>query len=502
MMVSGILRSHSLVRLIWGATILLTVVTTAALINIGLAASGEADALATQNEKTLLSNVLNGRFHAISRDQFSVARLDRSVENIVHRFDRRFAQKEIVDPLWNDFSLQFNFIVATNGTVLLEAREDEVEFPSEPRKLEGDLEVLRQRAIERFQRNRVGDSGVRQRPVQAAQIGEIAEVGFVEIRGRPALASAIPFVPEEGHGASRSDVPPVILLSLRLIDGAFVTDIGAELGFTDLTFDRDRSTYGMRWPVEVVGGRQIGDFVWSSASPGLRIWNLIIPLILASVVILTLVAVLIARRMSRMSRHLEASEAHNRYIARHDGLTGLASRLEINERLAAATARLPEHPFAWIACDLDRFKAVNDTFGHAAGDAVLETIAVRLAETVGSDGIVGRIGGDEFVILVTAFHDRPRLTILGRAIISQVETPVLLDGGAQAAVGISLGIVLVAETTATPDGIATAADRALYRAKAGGRGCVVFAHEVAGHGDVGAEPTVTMIETARSAVGR
>ncbi|WP_165498199.1 diguanylate cyclase domain-containing protein [Siculibacillus lacustris] len=471
-------RLFDLSGLVALATTVLIVLATGALVHVGRIASAEADAQAVASERALFENVLSGRFRLMARDQLSLARWDRSVANVVRKLDRRWLRDEFFDPLWSDFSFAVNVVVGADGTVLASARGESVAFPSPRPPLDGDLALLRARAVERFMSHRIAvDGGFRQTHLPSARVAELATSGFVVVDGTPALASAMAIVPEDDGDTTLADGPPVILISARPIDAEVVAELGAELGFTDLGFGPERASAATLRPVLALDGRPLGGFAWRADTPGDRIWALIVPLIAAAAVILSGVGGLLVRHIGGLSRRLEASEAHNRRIARIDALSGLANRLEIEERLAEAAARLPAAPFAWIACDLDRFKAVNDTWGHAAGDTVIREVAARLRAAVGPAGLVGRIGGDEFVVLVTAWHDRPRLAILAGEIVARVRAPIALDGGATTDVGVSLGIALADGPGLSPDAIADAADAALYRAKARGRGCAVFAHE-------------------------
>lgn len=459
------------------ASAVLIALATVALFHVGLTASHEADAQAQRGVRTLFDTFLRGRIHLMARDQLSVARWDRSVENVVLRFNRRFVRQEIFESLWYDFAFSRSAVVAGDGTVLASARQDEVDFPADRPRLSGDLALMRERVVARFLAERVAAAGgFVQKHVATTRVGEIAEVGFVEIDGAPHIASAMAVVPDD-EKVVLPDGPPVVILSARPIDADLVAEFATDLGFTGLVFSTARDAADGGWVVTAVDGRPFGRFVWTFDMPGARIWRLIVPMIFGATMLLGLFAFFVARHIGRLTHRLEASEAHNRHIARHDALSGLANRRDIEDRLAAAVAGLPRAPFAWIACDLDRFKAVNDTFGHAAGDEVIRVTADRLRAAVGPAGTIGRIGGDEFVVLITAFHDRPRLAVLAQEIIGRVRAPIALAAGAETDVGVSLGIAIAAGAEITAEAVVAAADVALYAAKAKGRGCAVFAHE-------------------------
>jgi diguanylate cyclase (GGDEF)-like protein len=223
-----------------------------------------------------------------------------------------------------------------------------------------------------------------------------------------------------------------------------------------------------------LSGQKLGAFLWADNYPGAAIWSVIWPLIVLIGLVMAMAGLLIARKLGGMTNVVERSERRTRHMARHDSLTGLANRLHFGEELKAAVDLLPGTPFAIIACDLDRFKAVNDTFGHAAGDKVIRDVAVRMSETVDQAGLVSRTGGDEFIILMRGTSDARDLAELGRRLIAAISAPIVLDDGAVTDVGASLGIAQAPQCGDNAASIMRAADEALYEAKATGRGRLVF----------------------------
>ncbi|MEZ5140419.1 MAG: diguanylate cyclase [Acidimicrobiales bacterium] len=148
------------------------------------------------------------------------------------------------------------------------------------------------------------------------------------------------------------------------------------------------------------------------------------------------------------------------HLANHDALTGLANRRQLADRL---DDRLPT---AAVVCDLDRFKDVNDRFGHRVGDEVLAEAGRRIRAAVAGDDLVCRFGGDEFVVLCDGIGDEAALDALVARIGRCFSGPIQVDGHALD-VGISVGGALaVAGDEADPDALILRADRAMYRAKA------------------------------------
>ncbi len=169
------------------------------------------------------------------------------------------------------------------------------------------------------------------------------------------------------------------------------------------------------------------------------------------------------------------SEREINQLARYDTLTGLANRLHITDLLERA---LRNHmgqaqPCALLLLDLDRFKAVNDTLGHPVGDQLLQQVAGRLTQIVGDKGQVGRLGGDEFQIVLPQVTHPEKLAGIANAIILSVARPFAIEGQ-QVRVGSSIGIAVSEGEGVTVSALVRNADLALYAAKDAGRGVYRF----------------------------
>ena len=168
------------------------------------------------------------------------------------------------------------------------------------------------------------------------------------------------------------------------------------------------------------------------------------------------------------------SEVKIEYMAHHDALTDLANRVLLNERLEQALGRIHlEEMVAVHHLDLDQFKAVNDTFGHPAGDKLLKIVADRLRGLVRETDTIARMGGDEFVVVQAPIADPAESTSLAQRIIALMSEPFDLDGH-QAVIGASIGIAVGPSDGLKPDELLRNADLALYRAKGDGRGTFRF----------------------------
>jgi diguanylate cyclase (GGDEF)-like protein/PAS domain S-box-containing protein len=157
-------------------------------------------------------------------------------------------------------------------------------------------------------------------------------------------------------------------------------------------------------------------------------------------------------------------------LARSDSLTGLPNRYHFNEFLPLALARCARAKLALalMFIDIDHFKQINDTYGHAAGDAVLKEFAVRLQRAVRSIDLVARLGGDEFVVVLEGLHGDREPNAAASRILADVSRPFDVLGR-QIEVTTSVGIAFQATAGASAPQVLALADKALYEAKAGGR---------------------------------
>ncbi|QIL01871.1 EAL domain-containing protein [Sphingomonas sinipercae] len=159
------------------------------------------------------------------------------------------------------------------------------------------------------------------------------------------------------------------------------------------------------------------------------------------------------------------------HLANMDVLSGLPNRGRVRQLLGDAlrAATAGNVPCAILFLDLDGFKPVNDTFGHPKGDAVLRAVAKRLMDQVGNDGHVGRMGGDEFAIVVTDAQSRKLVEQMSDRIIAAIKEPYLIEG-TEITIGVSIGCAFGPIDGATVDDLILKADLALYQAKDAGRG--------------------------------
>jgi len=180
-------------------------------------------------------------------------------------------------------------------------------------------------------------------------------------------------------------------------------------------------------------------------------------------------------RILALQEDLIQTREELRFQATHDALTGILSRgavLDLLQRELKRAVR-PQTPIAILMLDVDHFKKINDTYGHLAGDLVLKEVTHRISQRVRSYDLVGRYGGEEFLIVLPDCDTNHILQSAERIRLGVANTPIL-GIGAEISVTISIGATVVTPGKTLPKEILATADAALYRAKNGGRNCTVI----------------------------
>ena len=196
------------------------------------------------------------------------------------------------------------------------------------------------------------------------------------------------------------------------------------------------------------------------------------PIALTSTVAVVLVMSFLFKSIVELVAELERREADAQHQALHDQLTGLANRALLEDRLTQALSRYRRsgEQIAVLMLDLDRFKQVNDTLGHTAGDQMVRQVADRLRALLRDSDTVARIGGDEFAIIQARPRGEADVRRLCERIIDTIGEPFML-GDREARVGVSIGAVFAGPEATSATDLLRKADITMYRAKAAGRDC-------------------------------
>ncbi len=298
-------------------------------------------------------------------------------------------------------------------------------------------------------------------------------VDFVRIDQRAALMATSAIGSENAESGYR-------LIGIKYLDDGFLNALAQRSLINHLHYIGENAIPPGQARLQLRSrlGPSAGDFAWLPERPGARMLKLLIPLMTAVLLVTTLVCAGMMLRLWRLRLRLAqsmlrlgASEAQAQHLAFHDVLTGLANRALIDERLTQALARATRShsQTALLLLDLDRFKNINDTYGHHAGDDLIIEVAHRLSALLRESDTVGRIGGDEFVIVMEDIQQLADIETLCQRIIATLSMPYTLLGS-EAWVGVSIGAALAPQDGTERQELMRKADIALYEAKNDGRG--------------------------------
>ncbi|PHP92943.1 bifunctional diguanylate cyclase/phosphodiesterase [Pantoea agglomerans] len=275
-------------------------------------------------------------------------------------------------------------------------------------------------------------------------------------------------------------LPRFRLVSLKFLDDGYLAGLAERNQLQGLHFSdgTPQPGTGARYLLIAQAGEAVGYLNWIPSRPGAQMLRTIGPSTGLAVLAISLLCLYMVRRLwnssvnlSQSMLRLGASEAQAQHLAFHDVLTGLPNRALVEDRLTQALALATRHDqrVALLLIDLDRFKTINDTHGHHAGDELIIAVAQRLSNIVRASDTVGRIGGDEFIVVMPDVDNIGQVQSLAQRIIDELSEPFTLFGS-DVWSGASIGLALAPKDGVDRLELMRKADIALYEAKSGGRG--------------------------------
>lgn len=300
---------------------------------------------------------------------------------------------------------------------------------------------------------------------------------LLRLEGHPVVAGIVRLEASSMQPDAAAGHEPRYLVGVRFLDGNLLDDISREQGLSDARFARsaDADEDEVAFQIDATAtGDPIGFIVWNPDLPGSLVIKRLVPALSIAALVLTAIVCTLFARLSRTMIDLRASEFQARHLALHDVLTGLPNRALFASNLDAALRQgvSDRSSTLVVLVDLDYFKAVNDTFGHAAGDELICLAAARMAALIDPDATLARLGGDEFALVIRNPRGEPGMANdIGDSIVQALREPFQLRGGTvEARVGCSVGIAIASRTENDRGRLMRQADIALYEAKASGRG--------------------------------
>lgn len=304
-------------------------------------------------------------------------------------------------------------------------------------------------------------------PIQSHTVARINDQVFLVI--------ATLVQPDFGKYLPKGPRAPVTITA-KPLDAAFLAAFGKRylLDEPEILGPKDQAQDHGSLLLRNSAGEAVATLVWTPRKPGTLLLNQLLLPMLFAMALLGVTALSVVRRSGKILTDLIASEAHAKHLAFHDPLTQLPNRALLFERLRAYLAALDaEGGQVMLLCvDLDRFKDINDSLGHHAGDLVIETMAQRLRMVCAQAGLIARLGGDEFVVLCNA-ADCAAAEVLGARILAAVRKPLQSEYG-RLEMGCSIGAAIIDQPGVEPTEALRWADLALYRSKDLGRNRMTF----------------------------
>ncbi|MDX8468541.1 EAL domain-containing protein [Mesorhizobium sp. VK23B] len=464
---SGRTNSSPLTHQVTLTVLMLAVFALAMVIGFGFYAAAHADNASLEHQKMFIADGLKDQIASVQREQESVSVWDDAVTN-VRAGNQTWIEENLSVWVYNYYGHNRVYILDAADHPIHAMREGKVVDPS----FYGKDEPALQPSIEKLRR-------MLAEPPKAEASGQPAKMvaeDLVSLGGKPAILSVMPLVPStdrvtQAHGTEYLHVSVEFIndavinkiAEKYLLDGARLVPLSQPVGAAAVPLVDSR-------------GVILGYVGWDQERPGLTLVRKMAPALAVALLVAAGVLAFLLRRLRRASSALQTSQDEAQYLAFHDTLTGLPNRALFEERLRRALLRASQdmagHEMGRVALlylDLDRFKHINDTLGHPAGDELVRQTAARLQNTVREVDTVARLGGDEFALILVDIPDVRAAEDVAERLLQKLQEPFrLMDD--QVFVSASIGIALSADGETDADDLLRKADIALYEAKKNGRG--------------------------------
>jgi len=434
--------------------------------------TANSDRLALERETALVNKVLSEQLERVPHDQESIAGRDATVINTRLKFNQSWVEANLGQWMHDYFRHDRTFLLnaedqpiyamSAGATTIAEVYEQD-------REAYGPL-VARMREL-------IGNNGLK-----AFETGVTARIphvsDFANISGYPAIVSVMPLLSDSG--AIQQDAGTHLLhVSVRFLNDSFADGLSDRYGFSEAAFSGSSvPTEGLAvYPILNEAGRLIAFFQWQPDKPGLRTLKETLPVLGFALLVGGIVILMLVSKLWKSAQAVETGRRTAQHLAHHDTLTGLPNRTLFEETLSSVLAgRSRLHPVTLFMLDLDRFKQVNDTRGHHAGDRLIQLVAERLVTATGGNEFIARIGGDEFAVICQSSVNEEDALRRAERVIEAIGRPFDIEGG-DVFVGVSVGIICNTDIGAVRHDLLRKADIALYEAKANGRNRAVVFHE-------------------------
>ncbi|UVK54659.1 EAL domain-containing protein [Mesorhizobium sp. AR02] len=431
-------------------------------VGFGFYAAMQADRVSLERQKIFFANGLQDQIAAVEREQESVSVWDDSVTN-AKSGNQAWMAENLSVWMYSYYGHNRVYVLDDASRPIHAMQEGKVV----PASVYGADEPALLPTIEKLRRL------IAQPPKESTSGGPIKMIAedLVSLDGKPAILSVMPLVPSSDR-VTQAPGSEYLHVSVEFINATVIGKI-AEKYLLDGAhlLPLSQSVGSAAIPLMDSRGVILGYIGWDQERPGLTLIRKAGPALIAGMLLAAGALAFLLRRLRRTSLALQTSQADAQYLAFHDTLTGLPNRALFEDRLRRAllTTGRDTARTALLYLDIDRFKHVNDTLGHPAGDELVRQTAARLQRTIREIDTVARVGGDEFAIILVDIRETRVAEDISERLLRKLQEPFrLMDD--QVFVSASIGIALASGPKVDADDLLRKADIALYEAKKNGRG--------------------------------
>jgi diguanylate cyclase (GGDEF)-like protein len=431
------------------------------------------DERAMARETRLAATAVQRQIAEIPRAQESVAIWDDTIQNTRVTFNQEWLDNNLGVWMWEFYGFDAVAVIDESDRAIYTmagGRSPSVGI------FEANRPVLKS-LIDQLRTELAAGALARYDAGEAAEFPRMLDIR--RINGRQAVVSILPIVSQTGTIAQEPD-SEYLHLAIDYLDADFAAQIEESYRFASAGFEEGAApTDGLAsYPVLDRAGRVATFFQWAPSRPGTDLLNQTGPALAVAFLAAAVLVAGLVQQLWKSSSTLEAERVDARRQAMHDALTGLPNRVQFESQLERMLKNQGAHAptVSLLMLDLDRFKQVNDTLGHHAGDDLICAVGQRLNQLVGPGDVLARLGGDEFAIAHAGPEGRKGALALASRIIDAVSKPFDVTGS-EAFVGASIGLAVAGRGDRDTRELTRKADIALYEAKSTGRNRVVAYQE-------------------------
>jgi diguanylate cyclase (GGDEF)-like protein len=431
-----------------------------------------ANRSALDRDKVLLGNALDQSISRVLNEQKSVSWWDDSVVNTVINFNKDWIDWNIGTFLIETYGHEEIYILSDADKLIYsmkDAKASDVDVDARMQQLAPVIREIRGQPPELLHRNDLF-AAAQKTYDQLSKVLAFAKWSghILDLGGKPALVSVITIAPNTDMGLATGT--PYLLVSVVYIDDEFIADLSRSLLIPDLRLSKSGAGIAGTFsePFITDDGSEAGVVSWTPRQPGRILLTIILPLVVVGLLVFGFFTAITLRRLRRASTELADREADALHRSRHDALSSLPNRFFFTEVAARIIGeQMNSRGVVTLAyLDIDRFKDINDTLGHHAGDELIRAVANRLKTFIGESDFLARFGGDELAVLrICTSNDT---AVFSDLLLRAFCTPFGLFGQ-RIKISASVGLVTAPKHGVNVEELMRKADIALYKAKAEGR---------------------------------